>query len=553
MAKVKTRRPKFMDVTEIDALAKLYGKGVTKADWRQFVLAPALFMAAFAFGLTHFWWVALACGIYGFFYGKQVIMPSAIQRAYELKSLNERNRFLNALTQVLTDENKITLNALATAVPRTSGELHDDLSILQAQLEGADQHQVSEALGEIRTKYERDVLLVQYFEQLEVALLEGREGDIETMKQLKNYHNQMVSQTETFITVKKGHFQIVTIIAGLLGLALVLMNVSFSLELFHQAYARSIIGWVSSALYYLVLVLIMKSFFKRYFDDDIMSIGKYKAIQETVEENVESEDQLHFFLKKTKHVWLEMIGESAREKLLEMNVSDHGMVKWQSKQVLMTLVIILAGVWLLALFHYGGLFVGALVAAVLFYVSGHHQLNQRHLQYRFERQLEFAKFARLLIPYLKLKKNGGSLSHIFEKILPRLNDEKGRLLLIQLMNEMTQAPDRVEAFITFAEKMSKTDKAVLFMNTVYDLRRSGQDLSVIEEMDRVMSEDLMTTMDQIQAYKVAKMEMFGAKLTFTILILIFGVATAFVVHEMSQIDFMSEPIAQPLRWMGGII
>ncbi|HAR1504968.1 TPA: hypothetical protein IZ362_001980 [Enterococcus faecium] len=267
-----TKRKGLMDVSELNAYQVAYGKPLDYRDYFNYVGLPCLFMGGFSFVLCYYWWIALICGVIGGVYGFKVIMPKSIKRSYELKSLQERNKFINNMTQILTDDSKTVTRALSIAKQRTKGELREDIQILESRLQGADKFQIAEAFREINNKYYSDVVFTQYFEQLETAIYEGRNNS-DTMKQIKSYHNDVKRKTEGFMKIKDGYLQDMKQMMFIVAVFIGAITFAFGFSTFYEGFARSPIGWVFGSIYFLIMVSFMKSFFKHYFDDEIMSLG----------------------------------------------------------------------------------------------------------------------------------------------------------------------------------------------------------------------------------------------------------------------------------------
>ncbi|AMQ98778.1 MULTISPECIES: hypothetical protein [Enterococcus] len=267
-----TKRKGLMDVSELNAYQVAYGKPLDYRDYLNYVGLPCLFMGGFSFALCYYWWIALICGVIGGVYGFKVIMPKSIKRSYELKSLQERNKFINNMTQILTDDSKTVTRALSIAKQRTKGELREDIQILESRLQGADKFQIAEAFREINNKYYSDVVFTQYFEQLETAIYEGRNNS-DTMKQIKSYHNDVKRKTEGFMKIKDGYLQDMKQMMFIVAVFIGAITFAFGFSTFYEGFARSPIGWVFGSIYFLIMVSFMKSFFKHYFDDEIMSLG----------------------------------------------------------------------------------------------------------------------------------------------------------------------------------------------------------------------------------------------------------------------------------------
>lgn len=270
--RVMTKKKGIMNVAELNAYQVAYGKPLGSRDYMNYVGFPSLFMGIFSFALCYYWWVGLICALIGAFYGFKVIMPKCVKRNYELKSLYERNKFINNMTQILTDESKTVTKALGIAKNRTHGELRKDIQILESRLQGADKFQIAEAFADINEKYARDVIFTQYFEQLETAIAEGR-NNADTMKQIKSYHNDVKRKTDSFLKVKNGYLQDMKQMIFIVAVFIGSITFSFGFSTFYDGFARSPIGWGFGGIYFLIMVHFLKSFFKHYFDDEIMSLG----------------------------------------------------------------------------------------------------------------------------------------------------------------------------------------------------------------------------------------------------------------------------------------
>lgn len=273
--KVKTRRKGFWDVRELNAYQVAYGKPLDYKDYRNYVGLPCLLMSVFSFSICYFWWVALLTGLVGALYGFKVIMPKSVERAYQIRSLKERNRFINNYTNILTNESRTTLKALKLANERTQGELKEDLELLAGRLQGADKFGIQRAFQEISTKYEKDVVFTQYMEQIETAFFEGR-NNVDTLKQIKSYHDDIMQKTNLFLRVKDGHFRDMKQMLMIVVVFIASITLSFGFETYFTGFARTIFGWLFGGIYFVIVILLLKSFFTLFFDDEIMSIRRKK-------------------------------------------------------------------------------------------------------------------------------------------------------------------------------------------------------------------------------------------------------------------------------------
>lgn len=269
---VQTKRRGIMDVQELNAYQVAYGRPLGYRDFLTYIGIPAIAMAGLAFALWYSIIASIICGVVGAFFGAKEIMPKSVKRGYRIKAMQERNRFINNITQIMTDESKTTTKALSIAKTRTKGELKEDIHVLEARIQGADRYQIADAFREITTKYEDDVVFSQFFEQLETAIYEGR-NNIDTLKQIKSYHNDVLRKTKQYMKIKEGYAmdmkQMMFIICVFIGA----ITVSFGFDTFYQGFAKSFVGWICGGAYYILMMMFGKKFFLYYFDDEIMNMG----------------------------------------------------------------------------------------------------------------------------------------------------------------------------------------------------------------------------------------------------------------------------------------
>lgn len=267
----KTRKKKFVNADEINAIKVAYGKPLERKDYVRYALIPGLIVAGFSFILLYYWWVSLILGFVGALYGLKVLMPKNIQRAYEQTSFRERNKFVNNMTQILTNDSNTLLNALGRASDRSEGELMKDLKVLQARLMGADHEQVLQAFKVLSNKYRDDIIFVQYLEQVETASLEGK-TNVDTLKDIKTYHNEMKEKKEDYERKKDGQLKDMKMLCSVVVIFILIIAFSFSFDTYIQAFARHPIGWGTSGIYMLLMFFFFKSFATYYFDDSILEV-----------------------------------------------------------------------------------------------------------------------------------------------------------------------------------------------------------------------------------------------------------------------------------------
>ncbi|EMF0203582.1 hypothetical protein NXK88_002874, partial [Enterococcus hirae] len=151
-----------------------YGQKINYKDYIQYIVGPGIFLGIFSLLLWYRVFLTIVMFIIGCIYGYKFIFPKIIYRTYQLNSLNERNKFINNMTQILMDDNKTVLKALQIVLPRLNGEFKEDISRLSSRIQGANNIEVTKAFNIITDKYQYDPIFFQFCEQLESAIIEEK-------------------------------------------------------------------------------------------------------------------------------------------------------------------------------------------------------------------------------------------------------------------------------------------------------------------------------------------------------------------------------------------
>lgn len=221
--------------------------------------------------------------------------------------------------------------------------------------------------------------------------------------------------------------------------------------------------------------------------------------------------------------------------LKEMGYSQKKADQIQRKRILQTIAIAIAFL-LFGLIFSRWFYIGAIILPFVVYKIKYKKIKSQYTTWKFQRHLQFSKFTRLLIPYLKQSK-GQSLYSIFNRILQRMDNKEDKKLLYTLMTEMSTRPNDIQPFIDYANKTSGTDMAVLFMSTIFDFKQSTFDISVIDELGKIASEELMNGIDEIIEYKLKRFVFFPTKLVMSCFIIVLGFATSVLVANLANIQF----------------
>lgn len=273
MAKITTKKKKSMTVDELRAYRIAYGGKLGAKDYTFFVGLPAGLFAVFSFLLLYNVWVSLVCAVVGAIYGVRFLLPQAIKKQYEAAGFNQRNKFLNNITQVLTDESQTVLMAIRKVTVRTDGEFREDVKKFHAMLIGADNDRIRDAVMWFGDKYDDDIIFMQYLEQLETAMLEGK-TNIDTLKDIKTYHNDISKKQKMYESQKNGHLNDMKQLVFITAFLIIALAVSFGFDVYLRSFARHIIGYITSGLYLVLLAMYFKQFVGYLFDDSVMEIRK---------------------------------------------------------------------------------------------------------------------------------------------------------------------------------------------------------------------------------------------------------------------------------------
>lgn len=270
--KVRTRRKNRVSVDELNAYNSAYGDDLKNKDYFSYVILPGILFAAFGTILLYNPIVSILMLVIGVAYGWLFFLPKSVRKNYDKMAFDQRNKFINNMTQVMTDSSKTVLEALAAVVPRADGEFKDDLMRLQAGVFGSNKDGTKMAFKEISDKYEDDIVFTQYMEQVETATIEGNSNS-ETLKDIKEYHNQMKVKQEDYEKQKKAHLDDMKVMAFTIVAFILALTFSFGFETYLSAFAHTIVGYITCGLYLGILSIFVKQFSTYLFDDNVTSIS----------------------------------------------------------------------------------------------------------------------------------------------------------------------------------------------------------------------------------------------------------------------------------------
>lgn len=273
MAKVKTASRGRVNVHEMTAYRRAYGGDLGFMDYFKMVFVPGIFIGFVATIVLYTPIISLGFAIAGWLYGFFFLMPSLIKKEYETISFAQRNKFINNMTQIMTDENKTVGMSIGTAKIRAEGEFKDDLTRLEAKLFGSDVPGIQDAIDEMSEKYLHDPIFSQYIEQIETAAIEGN-TNIETLKDIKGYHNQMKDKQEDYENQKQGHLSDMKTMLFTMFAFIAALNLAFGFDTFLEAFAHAWAGRIAGMLYLLINSFFIWQFGGYLFDDSVTEARK---------------------------------------------------------------------------------------------------------------------------------------------------------------------------------------------------------------------------------------------------------------------------------------
>lgn len=269
--KLKTKKKHAMNLDELRAYRHAYGRGLGIKDYATYLGVPAGLFGGLSFLLLYNGWVSGVVALIGCIYGWRSIMPRIVRKQYEQEAFNQRNKFLNNITQVLTDENATVLMSLQRVTERSKGAFQTDLKRFHAMLIGADNARIREAVIWFSDRYDDDVIFQQFLEQLETSMLEGK-TNVDTLKDIKTYHNDIREKQNEYERRKNGHLSDMKQLVFVTVILILALSLSFGLPTYLEAFARHWTGYISAGIYLLLMWGYFRKFTGYLFDDSVMEI-----------------------------------------------------------------------------------------------------------------------------------------------------------------------------------------------------------------------------------------------------------------------------------------
>lgn len=266
-----------MTIDQMNAYRTAYGDPLMKKEIFTALVVPFMVGFVAVMILFYYWWLALIGGFIGLAYGYTVLMRNNVQRVYHQQARIQRNRFINNMTQLLTNPNETVVSALKWCAQEivSEGEFKRDLEHLIVELMDATPLKVKEALEKMAEKYKQDFVFSLYIDNLITACLEGR-TDIKKLKDLKSWHNDVMEQTNIFMKNKVGSVRQYNLTVGYTVGIIAVLTFAFGFDGYLLYYAHNPIGWISSVILLGLSAFYYHSFQTKLADDEVMEVTIWK-------------------------------------------------------------------------------------------------------------------------------------------------------------------------------------------------------------------------------------------------------------------------------------
>ena len=253
---------------------------------------------------------------------------------------------------------------------------------------------------------------------------------------------------------------------------------------------------------------------------------------------VKDEKESHFKLGEvqptvadTNHWLLKIGGNTTNVHMEMMGTPVEDIKKFQLFRLIKTVIGVLIGVAFGLLSHEVFFYViGVVLGAVLWFFD--YLKVEKHFQhFQFTRQLDFNKFIRMLMPYLRVE--GMTLYKALNKMKDRLDDGTTRNALIALITKLNSRPNDRAPYEEFAKEASGQDQSELIMQTLFDFHQSSNDSTTIKELAKIVDHELEKNIDEISDIKDGRFEMDNYLLGMCLMVVVFGYFLAVVMKQMS--------------------
>ncbi|MGG3663002.1 hypothetical protein [Bacillus gobiensis] len=236
-------------------------------------------------------------------------------------------------------------------------------------------------------------------------------------------------------------------------------------------------------------------------------------------------------ITEKQSVWIRMAEHNLYDMCKEMGFTEERFIKYQKKRLFRALLFGFPLIVVAFFFQWWWSLAGISISAFLWW-NEYNRAKKFYGKFNFEKQLQFSKFTRMLIPYL-LQTNA-TLYSVFSRMLDRVEEGHVKSSLERLLIEMNEYPNSDEPFVRFAKDASGTDSSILFMTTLYDFQQNTYDHSIIMELGQLSSAQLFEGVDEIISFKLRKFSLYPTKLTMASFVITLGYAICMISEAFSN-------------------
>ncbi|MCY7573887.1 hypothetical protein [Bacillus pumilus] len=228
----------------------------------------------------------------------------------------------------------------------------------------------------------------------------------------------------------------------------------------------------------------------------------------------------------------EKIAESDLKNMIDY-LKETNVNSFQKKRLFKASLFLLMGIPVLVLKPIISLvFLGL---ALAFYFYEYLQVKSKFNAARFQKELVFLEFSKEI--YIYLLENKTTIYSAFKKMEEREKDGVLKDALQNLLIDLHERPDDVQPFIDFANSTSGSDRAKLFMMTLFEYHQNSNDDSIIYQLGKMTSEQLFLVVDDIIEYKHGKFLNFPSKITMPVVAVVLVFFISLLVDSLKAIQF----------------
>lgn len=265
MAKTKT------NLQTLNAKAQLYGNKVTPTTVFRTMFSYELIILAYAvllFGRKNIIMIALMA-IIGAVFVYKGILPYKVDDYYREQSENERNQFMQLVTQEMSSPDASIVYVMQRATDAASGEFYDDMMHLMIKIrQTSNVDVVHPAFQAIREKYKEDTFFCMMMDECETTYFEAQ-YNADTFRSFLDAHTFMIDRERYYEKAKKdwqSNLMMLLVFCFFVECAVMMMGGYTQ----YQQLWLNIGGFSVSVFFFIVIAKIIRTFYRRFYDNDVM-------------------------------------------------------------------------------------------------------------------------------------------------------------------------------------------------------------------------------------------------------------------------------------------